>query len=1470
MRRMIKMMILSVVSISFLALCDVQAQINTTAPRVNVADMMRARSGSLSVTSVDFSKILNPQRLREGKPRVLKVGEDGTLLYGTVIYSNAWNGNNKYGIYSFPALNNTSLTEIFQDNSMCKATANAIYHNGRYSVLTANDDGTGQISGISYYELDAEDWSETNENELSANYYAADMAVNPLDNKIYGAFANYEGGMELAVVDFDNFTRKAIGKLQVSMAAIAIDTEGTIYGIGQNGILYTINSNDATLKEVGSTGIKPSYLQSATIDLATNKMYWTTTTTGDIAGLYEVNLTTAKATLISTFANGEEVVGLYTLSKLSADDAPAAVTNVKTIFEGASVSGTLTFSLPTSTNKGEDLDGVINYSVSVNGVEAAQGSGEAGQTITIPVTTVAGSNKIVISLTNDAGKGTPYSVVVWTGYDIPLAPENITISQENENINLSWDAPKEGLHHGVIDLATLRYDVVRYPDSTVIARKINETKCTDKITSSYLTAYYYEITAYADTLAGGTAISKTFVSGNAVALPYMQQFDDEKQFNLLTALDGDGDGESWTFSKASSSALLGGAPFESTDDWIVLPKFKFTADRYYKIAYRTQCQWAGNYPYNTAAYYGEAPDIESLSKQIIAYKSIKTPESHDHSGFFSVAHDGDYYVGLQVNGYDIQNVQLDSICIEEGPLFTAPDTVSDIVAKADEKGLAKVELSFKAPSKDLSGNALKTISKIVILRNGALLTTLNEVSPGEHLVYTDEHAINQAMNTYTVVVYNDSGAGLDVTRSTYVGYDIPTAPDHVRLEVVNSTHARLTWNAPLKGVNGGFIDTDNLTYGVVRSDNQIVASSTVEHSINDTISQIGEQRYVAYGVLAHNKLGYGATGLSNTVIAGAPYTLPFHETFANGTLTNFWGSEKYNDQGWGASWSPSSDDDADGNHGFIAFGQSGGREGSGAKLFSGKVNIRGAKNLVLEFSYSHRSEPSEIGIRHDLKVGVIKNGSDTTYIKELSPIYFYELNLQHPFNFVRVPLSQYSDADFIQVVFDAINDGTTYSYIDDVTLRDYLPYDLQVDVNAPVSATAGDSILVKSVVKNIGSKQADHYSVELYDAYGLVDTKDGMDILADSTVDYQFKVAVGTLSKEQRYVVKIVYDKDEQPGNNVSDTAKVAVNLPAYPVPTAARGTYDKNNLNLVWTAPDYQSYAGVTVQTMENMSSFAIDNLDDWTVVDVDKKNTRNDIQIDGTNITYPHQGESFAWIVVNPEEANIPTESWWGGNNGWQAASGKQYLASITSVDGVNDDWLISPELSGDAQQISFAQHGYYGMEKYEVLYSTTDTELSHFISLGEQSSAAEWTTVSFSLPEGSRYFAIRHLGGESSQGLFVDDISYSSKSDKGVLALAGYNLYCDGKKIAAVSPEKQSCQVEKLSTDSHQYQITAVYNLGESAATSFLLDSSTGIGHDSINPSAVSSYFGLDGKRQSAARSGVNIIRFTNGKSIKILKK
>ena len=254
--------------------------------------------------------------------------------------------------------------------------------------------------------------------------------------------------------------------------------------------------------------------------------------------------------------------------------------------------------------------------------------------------------------------------------------------------------------------------------------------------------------------------------------------------------------------------------------------------------------------------------------------------------------------------------------------------------------------------------------------------------------------------------------------------------------------------------------------------------------------------------------------------------------------------------------------------------------------------------------------------------------------------------------------------------------------------------------------------------------------------------------------------------------------------------------------------------------------------------------------------------------NYTWPHAFEVQAWQVMDPAQAGIDAN--------YQAASGTQYMISMCPVDAQSapaaDHWLISPELPGVAQTISFKVRELvtdYGAETYEIWVSTSDNKVESFTKVASKScSVVEWSEESFDLPEGSTYFAIRHTSTDVF-GLLIDDVTFT----RGGGSVESYNIWVDGELAESVPARRTSIELPGASTSS-VFAVSAVYaNGAESKPVVFVFSSAnqemTAI--QTITGSAEpADIYTLDGKlvrQQATDLSGLKGVYIINGQKVVI---
>ena len=161
--------------------------------------------------------------------------------------------------------------------------------------------------------LDPQNWTLTS--SAPTDEFVQDMAYDPAHGQMYALVVNDAGESSLATVQLATGELTLVGTTGLNLHALASNSEGRLYGISQEGLLYTLSASDATPTLIGATGMgEARYLQSMAFDHRTDRLFWARTN-GVVDGeLIELNPATADGRslgLITWQGNPSEVVGLY-------------------------------------------------------------------------------------------------------------------------------------------------------------------------------------------------------------------------------------------------------------------------------------------------------------------------------------------------------------------------------------------------------------------------------------------------------------------------------------------------------------------------------------------------------------------------------------------------------------------------------------------------------------------------------------------------------------------------------------------------------------------------------------------------------------------------------------------------------------------------------------------------------------------------------------------------------------------------------------------------------------------------------------------------------------------------------------------------------------------------------------------------------------------------------------------------------
>lgn len=458
------------------------------------------------------------------------------------------------------------------------------------------------------------------------------------------------------------------------------------------------------------------------------------------------------------------------------------------------------------------------------------------------------------------------------------------------------------------------------------------------------------------------------------------------------------------------------------------------------------------------------------------------------------------------------------------------------------------------------------------------------------------------------------------------------------------------------------------------------------------------------------------------------------------------------------------------------------------------------------------------------------------------------------------------------------------------------------EANIPTQMKLGETSTVKVTVKNVGEEAATSYKVNLYVNGELAGSANGSDLApaAMATLEISY-TPINEDGKKCEMYAEVVVSGDGNADNNKSDAVTVSIAQPLLPGVTI-QGEAGTRMITLSWEAPGEDT---PYTETFEEYTAFAINNFGAWkTIMNSETRATPGLGDVYSGALKYPNAGYPFAFQVFNPEQSGLWLDTWMDDYTSqyptWATHSGEQMLISLVgakpaSYDGGDpvwvdaDNWLISPELNGKAQTIQFyAKHwrsniptyysegvnsGEYNQAAsyFNVLYSTSGTEMSDFILLAEKVSSNQdfQEAFQFDLPAGAKYFAIQNVTPYDSevtglQALYLDDITFIPKTQG---TFDHYNIYCDGEKVGETKDTSYSTQ--KPRSGSATYVVTAVYQEGESPnSNAYVYGDATAIQEVSTAAAVAprqQGTFDLSGRRVAGTQTLRKGIYVVNGKKI-----
>ncbi len=1007
--------------------------------------------------------------------------------------------------------------------------------------------------------------------------------------------------------------------------------------------------------------------------------------------------------------------------------------------------------------------------------------------------------------------------------DLPAAPVNVTLDRQGNNAVITWDAVTKNLAGETITGVT--YNVIDKKDNTVVATGVTGTTYTvSGIIVDGIEMRQYAVAAVHDGKTSKATVSNKVAFGDAYSLPHTFPVDPAIDVDQFTIIDANHDGTTWFYEERGKNQVFTITENATSpkDDWLFTPPVLIKANKSVRMQYIARAT-ATNLPETMEIKAGKSATVEAMTidvKQATVYPTGNTV----YDVTFIVPEDGNYYIGFHAispaNQYEFC---IDNIVLTESAALDAPAMVENLKLTPALEGQHECEVEFTAPRTTVSGDELKDF-RVNVFCGEKLVQTFDDLTPGEEVGFSDVNVPN-GFNTYSVVAENAQGVPSDTVKAqVYVGYGTPRVAQNCKLRVVDGNLVA-SWDTPLtEGING-YVDPARVSHNIYMRrnlDGEYVKYSTSEPGALSTVllsnaDDLEEQTMLSVYVEAvdvENNLVSGKRVETNKCLYGQPYKLPYIDDL-NTSPYEWYVIEKAvgsSTEGWQYGV-----EDGEG----VLYAKCDYPTGE-AVVNTGKITLNGSQHATLVFD-QFLGEMA-YNDRLDVQVGA-GNIEQFTTVMSLTR----DATPEGKWITRAIDLSPYADAQWISIQFHAQGapQGQAkreHQMIRNVRVMDAVDGDLALTVSEignQGKLPYNGSCAIKVKVTNNGAVNAtaDDYKVIIRNNA----TGDTAYVAESCTIDplstKEFKLiypSAGASEPDEINLTAEVVSATDPVATNNSKAVKLLLEKPEIPTVDNLAATDDNGQVHLTWSIPE-----STIKQNEEGFESYNAFSVGDEVLADKGYTiyfNPQPTKQCGSGK--YDHAGEAIGWLVFDNKKAGF------GGSGAYAPHSGAQCLVAFDGAEAM-DTWLITPELSGNEQTISFwtgCLSGNWGAEEFNVLYSTTGTAKEDFEQINSQvlteKQSWSWTERKFTVPQGAKYFAIQVVS-TAKMGLKIDDLTFESGKQLGI-DVDGYQITVDGN-IAKTVTSKEAFMPMPSKATTYGVSIITPVGIGPETTVLYIPESS-----------------------------------------------
>lgn len=766
----------------------------------------------------------------------------------------------------------------YNDNKVCG-----------YSAVTTNEGAL--VLRVEYVEYDFALGDVLKQEVIPDNKLFYNAIYNESDGFIYG-YGTCDEGFAFMRAPMSNPLDISIVKNvtvyeEICQSLAYCPVDNGIYGITTGGKFVKVNriGEQEELFPLDSR-LTFTYVTGLAYSLTDNLFYWNMVGIDGSSSLYAISATEKSARPVADYISQEQFLFMFAINEEYYADAPAKPVYVKNTFDKGSLSGMVSFRLPSRLNDGSNISAstMIDWTIALDGKQYGSGKGKPNSYAEINFENLTeGIHTFTIrpSIGNRTGLSVPVSLYI--GNDVPSAPRNVVLDKEG---NLKWDAVTTGASGGYVDPEAIVYSVY------FLGKETETTSATSsKVnlpTDAPLNTYFATVAATFKSKTSDATPSNIVICGNPLTLD-VELTPTYSQSDLFTILDNNGDGHSWTFLPFDEQGACFYSDYSKTermDDWLFLPVISFDdAKAFYSFEMQAkyfQLQYPDEF---VEVRFGTEPTAEAMTGEVMELTRIIEPDYTTYGGKFRVPAAGAYYIGIHsMSNADMAGVYVKNFSVKKSAISDqSPAAVTDLEAETETGFMyPRATVKFRLPNKTMGGADIPASSTVTAYVS-ALSNDTVAGAPGS--LQTAVVDLREGVNRITVTTAIGSIPGDVAWKSLFIGNTIPEPVDNLTGVVSDDMMSiRLNWLAPVQDANNVTLDPSTVTYNIYilgQDGWEMIDGGITETTYTYSLPSGTMQTAVQLGVQAENSAGANNKLKVHMVALGKPQNLPMIDEFTN-------------------------------------------------------------------------------------------------------------------------------------------------------------------------------------------------------------------------------------------------------------------------------------------------------------------------------------------------------------------------------------------------------------------------------------------------------------------------------------------------------------------------------------------------------------------------------------------------------------